>query len=95
MKFLQGFVLVSKNDLFLSPRIIGKTDAEEGVYKVVQENAMPVWAGEGNRFQELLAADPRIQRWLKPKELAALFDLDHTLKNVDTIFKRAFGKAKN
>jgi len=55
---------------------------------------MKVWAGEGNRFQDLLAADPRIHQWLKPKELAALFDLDHTLKNVDTIFRRVFGKAK-
>lgn len=66
--------------------------SREEAYKVVQENAMKVWAGEGNRFQDLLAADLRIQKWLKPKELAALFDLDHTLKNVDTIFKRVFGK---
>ena len=66
--------------------------SREEAYKVVQENAMQVWADEGNRFQDLLAADPRIRQWLKPKELAALFDLDHTLKNVDVIFKRVFGK---
>jgi adenylosuccinate lyase len=68
--------------------------SREEAYKVVQENAMQVWADEGNRFQDLLAADPRIQKWLKPKELAALFDLEHTLKNVDAIFKRVFGKGK-
>ncbi len=68
--------------------------SREEAYQVVQENAMQVWAGEGNRFQDLLAADPRIQKWLKPKELAALFDLGHTLKHVDTIFKRVFGKVR-
>ena len=45
--------------------------SREEAYQVVQENAMKVWADEGNRFQDLLAADPRIQKWLKPKELAA------------------------
>jgi adenylosuccinate lyase len=68
--------------------------SREEAYKVVQENAMQVWAYEGNRFQDLLAADPRIQKWLKPKELATLFDLDHTLKNVDLLFKRVFGSEK-
>jgi adenylosuccinate lyase len=68
--------------------------SREEAYKVVQENAMQVWADEENHFQDLLAADPRIQKWLKPKELAALFDLGHTLKNVDVIFKRVFGKGR-
>ncbi|MCU0579328.1 MAG: adenylosuccinate lyase [Desulfobacterota bacterium] len=68
--------------------------SREEAYQIVQENAMQVWADEGNRFQDLLAADSRIQKRLKPKELAALFDLDHTLKNVDVIFKRVFGKDK-
>jgi hypothetical protein len=53
---------------------------------------MPVWADEENRFDDLLAADPRIRMWLKPRELAALFGLEHTLKNVDVTFKRVFGK---
>jgi adenylosuccinate lyase len=66
--------------------------SREEAYQVVQENAMQVWAQEGNRFQDLLAADPRIRKWLKPKELAALFNLDHTLKHVDVIFKRVFGR---
>jgi adenylosuccinate lyase len=66
--------------------------SREEAYRVVQENAMQVWADQGHRFQDLLAADPRLRKWLKPKELAALFDLDHTLKNVDVIFKRVFGK---
>jgi adenylosuccinate lyase len=65
----------------------------EEAYKVVQENAMKVWAGEEN-FQELLKKDPRIKKWLTPKELTDLFDLSHTLKNVDLIFRRVFKKKK-
>jgi adenylosuccinate lyase len=65
----------------------------EEAYKVVQENAMKVWAGEEN-FQELLKQDPRIKKWLTPNELTDLFDLGHTLKNVDLIFRRVFKKEK-
>lgn len=61
-------------------------------YQVVQENAMKVWAGEED-FQELLKQDPRIKKWLTPEELSNLFDLGHTLKNVDWIFRRVFKKS--
>ena len=63
----------------------------EKAYQIVQENAMKVWAGE-NTFQELLEADPRIRKWLTPKELSQLFDLNHTLQNVELIFRRVFKK---
>jgi adenylosuccinate lyase len=65
----------------------------EEAYQVVQENAMKVWAGE-NSFEELLKQDPRIKQWLTPKELTDLFDLGHTIKNVDVIFRRVFKKGK-
>ena len=65
----------------------------EEAYRVVQENAMKAWAGEDS-FQELLEADPRIRKWLTPEELSRLFDLNHTLKNVETIFRRVFRKGK-
>jgi adenylosuccinate lyase len=61
----------------------------EEAYQVVQENAMKVWAGQ-DTFQELLASDPRIRKWLTQQELSHLFDLNHTLRNVDVIFKRVF-----
>ena len=67
--------------------------SREEAYRVVQENAMKVWAGE-DTFQELLQTDPRIRKWLNPKELSQLFDLNHTLQNVDTIFRRVFKKGK-
>jgi adenylosuccinate lyase len=41
----------------------------------------------------LLKADPKVRKALTPKELEANFDLAYHLKNVDTIFKRVFGKA--
>ncbi len=65
--------------------------SREEAYQVVQENAMKVWAGEKS-FEELLKQDPRIKQWLTAKELTGLFDLGHTLKNIDFIFKRVFNK---
>ena len=65
----------------------------EEAYRIVQENAMKAWAGE-NGFQELLGADPRIRKWLTPEELSRLFDLNHTLQNVESIFRRVFKKGK-
>jgi len=61
----------------------------EEAYQVVQENAMKVWSGEKG-FEELLREDVRIKQWLTSKELAHLFNLDHTLKNVEVIFRRVF-----
>jgi adenylosuccinate lyase len=61
----------------------------EEAYQVVQENAMKVWSGEKD-FEELLKEDSRIKKWLTSKELAYLFDLGHTLKNVEVIMKRVF-----
>lgn len=65
----------------------------EEAYPVVQENAMKVWAGEKS-FEELLKKDPRIKQWLTPKELTGLFDLGHTLKHLDVIFRRVFKEEK-
>jgi adenylosuccinate lyase len=65
----------------------------EEAYQIVQENAMKVWAGE-ETFQELLGKDPRIQKWFTPKELAGLFNLDHTVKNVEMVCRRVLKKKK-
>jgi len=63
----------------------------EEAYQIVQENAMKVWAGE-ETFQELLGKDPRIQKWFTPKELDGLFNLDHTVKNVEMVCRRVLKK---
>ena len=66
--------------------------SREDSYAAVQRNAMPVWRGEG-QFLDLLKADKEVAAHLSPKELEKLFDLGYHTKHVNTIFKRAFGKA--
>jgi adenylosuccinate lyase len=66
--------------------------SREDAYRAVQRNAMPVWEGKA-RFLDLLKADAEIARYLKPGELAALFDDAYHTKHVDTIFARVFGAA--
>ena len=66
--------------------------SREDAYAAVQRSAMRVWRGEG-RFLDLLNADPDVSAKITPAELAALFELDHHFKHVDTIFARVFGDA--
>jgi adenylosuccinate lyase len=69
-----------------------KGAAREDAYRLVQRNAMRVWADEGD-FLTFLKADPDVRKYLSEKELAANFDLDFHFAHVDTIFKRVFGHA--
>ena len=64
----------------------------EAAYRLVQRNAMKAWRGEGD-FLTLLKADTDVRKHLSEKELAANFDLDFHLAQVDTIFRRVFGRA--
>jgi adenylosuccinate lyase len=64
--------------------------AREDAYRLVQDNAMKVWRGEGD-FLRLLKADPVVSKALTPAELEASFDLGYHFKHVDTIFQRVFG----
>jgi adenylosuccinate lyase len=66
--------------------------ARDEAYKLVQRNAMKAWAGEGE-FLALLKRDPQVIQKIRESELEALFDLNHHVKHVDTIFKRVFAKA--
>ncbi len=66
--------------------------AREEAYRLVQENAMRSWRGEGALF-DLLKANPKVNKLLTASELAELFDLDYHLKEVDRIFARVFGAA--
>ncbi len=64
--------------------------AREDAYRLVQRNAMKVWAGERD-FLSLLKADKDVRKHLSEAELEANFDLEYHHKHVDTIFKRVFG----
>jgi adenylosuccinate lyase len=66
--------------------------AREDAYRLVQRNAMKVWEGKGD-FLTFLKADQDIRKHLSEKELSKNFDLDYHLSQVDTIFRRVFGRA--
>jgi adenylosuccinate lyase len=62
----------------------------EDAYRLVQRNAMKVWAGEGD-FLTLLKADPEVRGKLSDADIESNFDLGYHFKHVDTIFTRVFG----
>jgi adenylosuccinate lyase len=64
--------------------------AREDAYRLVQRNAMRVWQGEGE-FLQFLKADKDVRQRLGEAELEQMFDMQHHLKHVDTIFRRVFG----
>jgi len=71
--------------------LVEKGIARETAYSYVQRNAMKVWKS-GDDFKQLLKNDPDIRKYLGKKEIEDCFDISHTLKKVDYIFKRVFKK---
>ncbi len=65
--------------------------SREDAYKIVQSNAMKIWAGESNSFLELLKADKEVVEKLGIQKLESLFDISYHTKNIDHIFKQVFG----
>ena len=80
--------LVSSGRVLLA--LTQKGMAREEAYKLVQENAMRAWKGEGNLL-DLLKANRNVSQYLNIAELEELFDLNYHFKNVDAIFSRVFG----
>jgi adenylosuccinate lyase len=64
--------------------------AREDAYRIVQDNAMKVWRGEGD-FLTFLKDDPRVTAKMSAAEIEENFDLGYHFKHVDTIFQRVFG----
>jgi adenylosuccinate lyase len=71
--------------------LTNKGVAREEAYRIVQDNAMKVWRGEGD-FLTFLQADPRVTAKMSATEIAENFDLGYHFKHVDTIFRRVFGE---
>ena len=71
--------------------LVEKGIQRETAYSFVQRNAMEVWK-QGGDFKQRLKQDADVRSHLSDKELDACFDLSHTLKKVDYIFKRVFRK---
>jgi len=63
--------------------------AREDAYRLVQRNAMRAWKEEGD-FASLLKGDQEVGKHLGEAELTRLFDMEHHIKHVETIFQRVF-----
>ena len=85
---LGGLVHSQRVLLALTQKGVTREDA----YRLVQRNAMKVWAGEGDLLA-LLKADEDVRNHLSETELADKFDLNFHFAHVDTIFRRVFGRA--
>ncbi|MDA8424019.1 MAG: adenylosuccinate lyase [Nitrospiraceae bacterium] len=73
--------------------LVGKGISRETAYSFVQRNAMDVWKMGGD-FKQRLQDDKDIRKYLSNREIDACFDISHTLKKIDYIFKRVFQKKK-
>jgi len=69
--------------------LIEKGATREDSYAIVQKNAMKSW-NENLEFRELLAADAAVKKYLTPKDLDKIFNVNNFLKNINSIYKRVF-----
>jgi adenylosuccinate lyase len=69
--------------------LIKKGLSRDAAYRLVQGPAMLAWQ-EGGEFAQRVAQDAEIGKYLTATELAEIFNLEHYLRYVDTIFKRVF-----
>ena len=91
MNRLGGLVFSQRVLLALTQAGVSREDA----YRLVQRNAMSVWAIEGDRtgaFMNSLLKDGEVTAAINEDALKALFDLSYHTKNIDKIFDRVFRK---
>jgi adenylosuccinate lyase len=69
-------------------KLVEKGLTREEAYRLVQRNAMKVWE-DGADFRDALLSDPDIAAHITERELDGCFELDHHLRFVDEIFRRA------
>ncbi|MCI6988984.1 MAG: adenylosuccinate lyase [Campylobacter sp.] len=95
---LTGGLVFSQRVLLELPK---KGVSRENAYKIVQRNAMKVWADlqhgkpaiDGNShslFLQNLLNDDELKSYLSDDEIKSCFDYDYYTKNVDKIFARVF-----
>ncbi len=84
--------LMTTGGLFFSEAVllalVGKGLPRQRAYEMVQRCALAAHSGQGE-FRELLGRDPDVSAHLAAAELDAAFDLDHHLRHVATIYRRA------
>ncbi len=84
-----GLIYSQRLLLALVERGAQRTEA----YEAVQRNAMEAWQGRAG-FQELIAKDPLVTKYLRPAEIRACFDPQHYLRHLGKIFQRVFGRPR-
>ncbi len=71
--------------------LVEKGAPREEAYRWVQRNAMQVWETRED-YRTLVERDDDIRQYLKPNEIAEVFNVERYLTHVDEIFDRVFGK---
>jgi adenylosuccinate lyase len=89
-----GANLESSQGLIHSQRVLlaltGAGMDRQAAYGIVQRHAMRAWQDKVP-LQDLLRGDPEVMARIDAQSLAALFDIDHHVRQVDHIFARVFG----
>jgi adenylosuccinate lyase len=67
--------------------------SREEAYALVQKAAFRTLQGKKD-FQDVLLQDRSIRQHLRSKEIQECFDLSHSLRHVDEIFRRVFHDKK-
>ena len=81
--------LVFSGQLLLA--LVEKGASREEAYVWVQRNAMQVWETRED-YRTLVERDDDIRRFLTPRDIAAVFNVQRYLTHVDEIFRRVFGR---
>ncbi|WP_353684155.1 adenylosuccinate lyase [Thermodesulfovibrio sp. 3907-1M] len=70
--------------------LVDKGLTREAAYRVVQSNAMKSWK-DGRPFMELLLNDSDVRKYLTEDEIKSIFELNYYTRNIEHIYRRAFG----
>src|SRR5277367_3256848 len=88
--------LIYSGQLLIDLAAAGMT--REDAYHLVQSHAMQAWnattnAGEPEvSFRELIEKDPAVTSRLSPEKIAAAFDVNRQLTNIDAVFTRVLAE---
>jgi adenylosuccinate lyase len=82
---LYGGVIFSQRVLLT---LVDKGISREEAYAIVQSNAHQAWNTEQGNFRENISQDPKVKTLLSSEEIAACFDPQHHLQQLDQIYQR-------
>jgi adenylosuccinate lyase len=67
--------------------IIDKNISREDAYRMVQNNAMRAWNGEGS-LKDLVMHDSEINNLFSSKEIDEIFDMNKYFENIQAVFNK-------